>query len=27
MARARGASDEVATSIGTALVRQWPRLP
>ncbi len=27
MARARGASDDVATSIGTALARQWPRLP
>lgn len=27
MARARGASDDVATAIGTALARQWPRLP
>lgn len=27
MARARGASDDVATSIGTGLARQWPRLP
>jgi hypothetical protein len=26
MARARGASDDVATSIGTGLARQWPRL-